>query len=101
MPLKAVFDFKNLDTKGRLVLLYILDQVGDGDLVSLQDCVSATCLSPSSVKRTLNSLVKSGYILEAVLTEDGAQLANNYKLTNLAFDQYAATLQGHDAKARH
>jgi len=101
IPLKAVFDFKNLDSKGILVLLYLLDQVGDGDSVSLQDFVSATSLSPSSVKRTLDSLVKSGYILRQHCVKDGAQLANNYKLTNLAFDQYAATLQGRNAKTRH
>jgi len=101
MPLKAVFDFKNLDPKERLVLLYLLDQAGDGNSVSLQDFVSATCLSTSSVQRTLNSLVKSGYILRQHCFKDGAQLANSYKLTNLAFDQYAATLECSTARTRH
>lgn len=82
IPMEDLFKF-DLDAKGKLVLLYILDQAGDTRSVSLPELVSGTSLSIPLVQRTLNRLVESGYLLRQHSFE-----GDSYNLTNLAFDQH-------------
>lgn len=96
--LNAIWASMILTSDERLVLSYLGSQLnfrgtfGESRWVSIATFISTTHLSRSTVKRVLDRLEAAGYIVRQERFQNGRQLANSYRLTNLLFDQYAAIL---------
>jgi len=96
--LNAVWASSILAPNERLLLAYLGSQLnfkgtfGESRWVSIATFVKNTNLSRSTVKRVLDQLEEAGYIVRQERFQNGRQLANSYRLTNLIFEQYAAIL---------